>query len=72
MYEEEAGVFFFDKSTDETLARLMTFGNVLISAHQTYFTRDALDQIMAATAANVADHLAGRTGDNTLVPPPAR
>lgn len=75
VYEEEAGVFFFDRSmdvmTDDVLARLMTFRNVLVSSHQAYFTRDAVGQIVAATARNVEDHLAGRTGDNTLVPPPA-
>ncbi|WP_344632184.1 2-hydroxyacid dehydrogenase [Streptomyces glaucosporus] len=75
VYEEEAGVFFFDKSmevmTDDTLARLMTFRNVLVSSHQAYFTRDAVGQILAATVRNVEDHLAGRTGENTLVPPPA-
>ncbi|WP_344322117.1 2-hydroxyacid dehydrogenase [Streptomyces macrosporus] len=75
VYEEEAGVFFFDRSldvmTDDTLARLMTFRNVLVSSHQAYFTRDAVGQIVEATVRNVEDHLAGRTGDNTLVPPPA-
>ncbi|WP_031510795.1 2-hydroxyacid dehydrogenase [Streptomyces megasporus] len=75
VYEEEAGVFFFDRSmdvmTDDVLARLMTFRNVLVSSHQAYFTRDAVGQIVAATARNVEDHLAGRTGENTLVPPPA-
>ncbi|HEX5568803.1 MAG TPA: 2-hydroxyacid dehydrogenase [Streptomyces sp.] len=73
VYEEEAGVFFFDRSmevmTDDTLARLMTFRNVLVSSHQAYFTRDAVGQIVRATARNVEDHLAGRTGENTLVPP---
>ncbi|MEU9047803.1 MULTISPECIES: 2-hydroxyacid dehydrogenase [unclassified Kitasatospora] len=74
VYEEEAGLFHLDKSlevmTDDTLARLMTFRNVVITSHQAYFTRDALDQIAAATVANVRDHLAGRTGDNTLTAPP--
>ncbi|WP_189449545.1 2-hydroxyacid dehydrogenase [Streptomyces abikoensis] len=73
VYEEEAGVFFFDKSlevmTDDTLARLMTFGNVLGTSHQGYFSRDAVQQIVEATAANIADHLAGRLGENTLVGP---
>ncbi|MEV6105806.1 2-hydroxyacid dehydrogenase [Streptomyces sp. NPDC051940] len=71
VYEEEAGVFHHDKSlevmTDDTLARLMTFSNVIVSSHQAYFTKDAVGQIMAATAANVADHLAGRAGENFLV-----
>ncbi|QOV34053.1 2-hydroxyacid dehydrogenase [Streptomyces ferrugineus] len=71
VYEEEAGVFFLDKSlevmTDERLARLMTFNNVLVTSHQAYFTRDAVGQIAETTVANVADHFAGRVGDNTLV-----
>ncbi|MDH6522253.1 2-hydroxyacid dehydrogenase [Streptomyces sp. SAI-090] len=75
VYEEEAGVFFLDKSlevmTDERLARLMTFNNVLVTSHQAYFTRDAVGQIAATTVANVEDYFAGRTGDNTLVRPPA-
>ncbi|MCF4136267.1 2-hydroxyacid dehydrogenase [Streptomyces sp. Tue 6430] len=75
VYEEEAGVFFLDKSlevmTDERLARLMTFSNVLVTSHQAYFTEDAVGQIARTTLANVADHLAGRTSDNVLVPPSA-
>ncbi|MFF5188443.1 2-hydroxyacid dehydrogenase [Streptomyces sp. NPDC000345] len=75
VYEEEAGVFFLDKSlevmTDERLARLMTFSNVLVTSHQAYFTRDAVGQIAETTAANVTDYLAGRSGDNTLVRSPA-
>ncbi|MDN0200031.1 2-hydroxyacid dehydrogenase [Streptomyces sp. S.PNR 29] len=74
VYEEEAGVFFLDKSlevmTDERLARLMTFSNVLVTSHQAYFTRDAVGQIAETTVANVEDYVAGRTGDNTLVRPP--
>jgi D-lactate dehydrogenase len=78
VYEEEAGVFFLDKSlevmTDERLARLMTFSNVLVTSHQAYFTRDAVGQIAQTTMTNVAEYLAGRTGDNTLTagPPPER
>lgn len=75
VYEEEAGVFFLDKSlqvmTDERLARLMTFSNVLVTSHQAYFTQDAVTQIAQATVANIRDYLAGRTGDNTLVKPEA-
>ncbi|WP_328643238.1 2-hydroxyacid dehydrogenase [Streptomyces canus] len=75
VYEEEAGVFFLDKSlevmTDERLARLMTFNNVLVTSHQAYFTRDAVGQIAETTVANVADYVAGRSGDNTLVRSPA-
>ncbi|MFH8406133.1 2-hydroxyacid dehydrogenase [Streptomyces sp. NPDC018019] len=76
VYEEEAGLFFFDKSLevihDDTLARLMTFGNVLVTSHQAYFTEDAVGQIIDATARNVGDYLAGRTNENTLVTPGQR
>ncbi|MFJ6791723.1 2-hydroxyacid dehydrogenase [Streptomyces angustmyceticus] len=71
VYEEEAKFFFVDKSLDivddDTLARLMTFGNVLVTSHQAYFTADAVGQIVAATMANVEDHLAHRTNENMLV-----
>ncbi len=73
VYEEEAGLFFLDKSlevmTDDRLARLMTFNNVLVTSHQAYFTRDAVGQIAETTVHNVEDYFAGRTGDNTLVRP---
>ncbi|MFF5406790.1 2-hydroxyacid dehydrogenase [Streptomyces misionensis] len=73
VYEEEAGVFFLDKSlevmADERLARLMTFSNVLVTSHQAYFTRDAVSQIARTTVSNVGDYVAARTGENTLVKP---
>jgi D-lactate dehydrogenase len=72
VYEEEAGIFFYDKSlevmTDDTLARLMTFSNVLITSHQAYYTVDAVDQITATTVRNVDDYLAGRITECTLIP----
>jgi D-lactate dehydrogenase len=72
VYEEETGLFFLDKSlegvTDDTLARLMTFPQVLVTSHQAYFTETAVGQIIATTVANVDDHLAGRRSENTLVP----
>ncbi|UKY49672.1 2-hydroxyacid dehydrogenase [Streptomyces inhibens] len=71
VYEEEAGLFYFDRSleiiNDDTLARLMTFGNVLVTSHQAYFTEDAVGQIVEATVANVEDYLTGRTNENMLV-----
>ncbi|MFI9583628.1 2-hydroxyacid dehydrogenase [Streptomyces sp. NPDC052236] len=73
VYEEEAGVFFLDKSlevmTDDRLARLMTFSHVLVTSHQAYFTRDAVAQIAETTARNIEDYFAGRTGENTLTAP---
>ncbi|MFD3657263.1 2-hydroxyacid dehydrogenase [Streptomyces sp. NPDC058620] len=77
VYEAEAGLFFLDKSLegidDDTLARLVTFPNVIVTSHQAYYTRDAVGQIIEATVQNVADYLAGRRSDNVLVPaPPAK
>ena len=72
VYEEETGLFFFDRSlevvTDDTLARLMTFPQVLVTSHQAYFTDTAVGQIIDTTLANVDDFLAGRTSGNTLIP----
>nr|WSW69686.1 2-hydroxyacid dehydrogenase [Streptomyces sp. NBC_00995] len=74
VYEAEAGLFFLDKSLegvdDDTLARLVTFPNVLVTSHQAYYTEDALAQIIEATVQNVDDYLAGRRGENVLVPAP--
>ncbi|MFE6053032.1 2-hydroxyacid dehydrogenase [Kitasatospora sp. NPDC056446] len=72
VYEEETGVFFTDRSiegiTDDTLARLVTFPQVLVTSHQAYFTRTAVGQIIDATARNIDDFAAGRRNENTLVP----
>ncbi len=58
VYEEEAGVFFEDLSwrviRDDVLMRLLTFPNVLVTAHQGFFTREALEQIAETTLANVS------------------
>jgi D-lactate dehydrogenase len=57
VYEEEEGVFFEDLSGqilhDDDLARLLTFPNVLITAHQAFLTREALSEIGRVTAANL-------------------
>ena len=72
VYEAEVGLFFLDKSLeavgDDTLARLVTFPNVLVTSHQAYYTRDAVGQIVAATVDNVLDYKAGRRSENVLVP----
>lgn len=56
-YEEEEGVFFEDLSDqilqDDELSRLLTFPNVLITAHQGFFTHEAISQIAKITVANI-------------------
>ncbi|CAM5374352.1 lactate dehydrogenase [Streptomyces xanthochromogenes] len=72
VYEAEAGLFFLDKSLeaveDDTLARLVTFPNVVVTSHQAYYTRDAVAQIVEATVENVAAYAEGRHTENVLVP----
>ncbi|MGF1339902.1 2-hydroxyacid dehydrogenase [Streptomyces flavovirens] len=72
VYEAEAGLFYVDKSIegidDDTLARLITFPNVIVTSHQAYYTREAVGQIIDATVRNVTDYLAGTRSENVLVP----
>jgi len=64
VYEEEEGVFFEDLSGqilhDDELARLLTFPNVLITAHQAFLTREALLEIARVTVANLIAFGAGQ------------
>ena len=66
MYEEESEYFFEDRSdrviTDDLLARLMTFNNVLITSHQGFLTRQALDNIAQTTLENIREFAGGRVG----------
>jgi D-lactate dehydrogenase len=63
VYEEEEGVFFEDLSGqvlhDDVLARLLTFPNVLITAHQAFLTREALNDIAGTTVENIRRLAAG-------------
>lgn len=53
VYEQEAGIFFNDHSEniieDDTISRLLTFPNVIITGHQGFFTNEALEQIATTT-----------------------
>jgi len=57
VYEEESDYFFEDYSNsvidDDILARLLTFPNVLITAHQAFFTKEALENIARTTMDNI-------------------
>ncbi|MEU6977165.1 2-hydroxyacid dehydrogenase [Streptomyces sp. NPDC046371] len=72
VYEAEAGLFFLDRSLevveDDTLARLVTFPNVVVTSHQAYYTVDAVGQIIDTTVQNVLNYLARRRDENVLVP----
>lgn len=57
VYEEEAGYFYQDTSDrimgDDVLARLLSFNNVIVTSHQGFFTREALDNIAQTTLKNI-------------------
>ncbi|MDG5815086.1 2-hydroxyacid dehydrogenase [Chitinispirillales bacterium ANBcel5] len=57
VYEEESEYFFEDFSgeaiSDDVLARLLTFPNVLITSHQAFFTKEALESIAVTTLNNI-------------------
>ena len=59
VYEEESDYFFEDHSDagvdDDTLARLLTFNNVLVTSHQAFFTKEALKNIAETTLTNIED-----------------
>lgn len=58
VYEEEADLFFENLSDeviqDDVFMRLLTIPNVLITAHQAFFTRDAIRQIAETTLQNIS------------------
>jgi D-lactate dehydrogenase len=64
VYEEEEGLFFEDLSglvlQDDELSRLLTFPNVLITAHQAFLTHEALSEIARVTVQNLR-HLGAGT-----------
>ena len=63
VYEEESKYFFSDWSTDimtdDTLARLLTFPNVIITGHQAFLTTNALKNLAETTLENVKAFGAG-------------
>lgn len=70
VYEEEADLFFVDRSEeiidDDVFARLLTFHNVLVTAHQAFLTREALSAIAETTLANVTAALDGTEPVNVV------
>jgi D-lactate dehydrogenase len=70
VYEEEGPLFFEDRSEevlwDDTFARLLTFPNVLLTAHQAFLTDEALGAIAGTTLANLEDLAAGRPCANRV------
>jgi D-lactate dehydrogenase len=64
VYEQEEELFFEDLSNtiiqDDTFLLLQAFPNVMITAHQAFFTRNALTNIADTTLANITDFEQGK------------
>ncbi len=73
VYEQEEELFFRDLSEniiqDETIMRLMSFPNVLITSHQAFFTHEAMEQIASTTIKNILDFKANKPLKNEVKPP---
>ena len=70
VYEQEEKLFFKDLSekiiADDMIARLIGFPNVLITSHQGFFTKEALEQIAQVTLRNITDFENGSTLENEV------
>ena len=59
VYEEESDLFFEDFSghivEDDTLARLISMPNVIVTSHQAFLTEEALSNIAETTVKNIID-----------------
>lgn len=71
VYEQEEKLFFYNLSeeiiVDDDIMRLMSFPNVLITAHQGFFTDEALTQIAQITLQNITDFETGNPLVNKVV-----
>ncbi|MBQ6816090.1 MAG: 2-hydroxyacid dehydrogenase [Clostridia bacterium] len=71
VYEEEAGVFFNDFSghiiDDDTLARLITMPNVILTSHQAFLTTEALNNIAETTINNILDIEKNNSSKNEVI-----
>jgi D-lactate dehydrogenase len=70
VYEEESHFFFEDLSdrvlSDDILARLLSFNNVIITSHQGFFTREAIHNIAETTLKNIEDFFADHKLENEV------
>ncbi len=70
VYEEESDIFFEDYSghivDDDTLARLISMPNVIVTSHQAFLTTEALHNIAETTTENIVTFASRGTCDNEL------
>lgn len=60
VYEEEADIFFEDRSghilNDDLLSRLISMPNVIVTSHQAFLTEEALNNIAETTVNNILSY----------------
>lgn len=70
VYEEEAGNVYENRSCDmsfsSTTSRLLAFPNVVMTSHQGFYTKEALDAIAATTLQNATEAIAGKRSANDI------
>lgn len=70
VYEEEGDIFFNDLSghimDDDTLARLISMPNVIVTGHQAFLTEEALNNIAQTTVNNIISFFSDGTCENEL------
>lgn len=70
VYEQEENLFFNDLSgqiiQDDLIMRLTTFPNVLITAHQAFFTENALKNIAETTVKNLTEFFDGKQVEHEI------
>ena len=70
VYEEEADYFFEDHSNmvieDDILGRLLSFNNVLVTSHQAFFTKEAVEEITRVTMENIKRFQDGKPLENEV------
>ena len=71
VYEEEGAYFYEDHSdkvmTDDVLARLLSFNNVIVTSHQAFFTKEAMANIAQTTMDSIRDFSEGKGLKNEVV-----
>lgn len=71
VYEEEGDLFYEDRSEaiieDDTLVRLIAMPNVIVTSHQAFLTKEALDNIAATTVENLLKFERGEPSPETEV-----
>ena len=72
VYEDEQKYFYEDLSdsiiNDDKLSILLTMPNVIVSSHQAFFTKEAMNNIAMTTLQNIRDFVSGKPLTNEVKP----